>query len=280
MRENYCTAVRGSSVALVPYRRRFVPRYHAWMKDPWIREMTASEPLSLEEEYAMQRSWRDDSKKLTFIVMDAAHPGALKGEIDAMAGDVNLFFNDRDDPKVAEVEVMIAEEGCRRRGMATAAVGLLLWYSATHHSIRRFYCKIGEANAASLALFEKLGFTRCGYSEAFAEVELEWRPPQREDGSSAMDPPAEFQEILPYAEEEEEGGGEENKSAGDAGVQEPPETADATKTPAATSSGAAASPTVSTVRPKVGIRQFSGVVGDGVIEVGYMPPEGSCRRAL
>ena len=27
------------------------------MKNPKIRELTASEPLSLEEEYAMQRTW-------------------------------------------------------------------------------------------------------------------------------------------------------------------------------------------------------------------------------
>ena len=44
-----------------PYRRRHVARYHAWMQDPWLREMTASEPLSLDEEYAMQASWRDDA---------------------------------------------------------------------------------------------------------------------------------------------------------------------------------------------------------------------------
>lgn len=27
----------GESVVLVPYRRKFVARYHEWMLDPWIR---------------------------------------------------------------------------------------------------------------------------------------------------------------------------------------------------------------------------------------------------
>lgn len=42
-------------------RKEHVPTYHEWMKDPIIQEQTASEPLSLEEEYEMQRSWAEDT---------------------------------------------------------------------------------------------------------------------------------------------------------------------------------------------------------------------------
>jgi len=48
-------------VVLLPYHRRHVPRYHAWMTSEALREQTASEPLSLEDEYAMQASWHVDS---------------------------------------------------------------------------------------------------------------------------------------------------------------------------------------------------------------------------
>lgn len=32
------------------------------MKNPYILEMTASEPLSIEEEYEMQATWKEDQK--------------------------------------------------------------------------------------------------------------------------------------------------------------------------------------------------------------------------
>lgn len=56
-------------LVLVPYRRKYVHRYHEWMKDPFLQEATASEPLTLEEEYAMQASWRDDEKSESLLNM-------------------------------------------------------------------------------------------------------------------------------------------------------------------------------------------------------------------
>lgn len=35
-------------------------RYHGWMKSPELQQLTASEPLTLEQEYLMQKSWRQD----------------------------------------------------------------------------------------------------------------------------------------------------------------------------------------------------------------------------
>ncbi|PKY02108.1 hypothetical protein P168DRAFT_283861 [Aspergillus campestris IBT 28561] len=65
---NAQTAISTSAVLLVPYYSWHVPRYHEWMQDEEIQEATASEPLTLEGEYAMQRSWRNDADKLTLIV--------------------------------------------------------------------------------------------------------------------------------------------------------------------------------------------------------------------
>ncbi len=42
-------------------------RYHEWMKSEELQQLTASEPLTLAEEYQMQQTWlEDDNSKLTY----------------------------------------------------------------------------------------------------------------------------------------------------------------------------------------------------------------------
>jgi len=113
MRQNQFIVVVGTNVILVPYEEYHVPKYHSWMNDPGLREQTASERLSLQEEYDMQRSWREDADKCTFIVLDrkvfedwsassetsieTSDNSTHEREVKAMIGDVNLFFIEDDD---------------------------------------------------------------------------------------------------------------------------------------------------------------------------------------
>ena len=175
MRCNCDLVLEAGAVTLVPYRPEHVPTYHGWMGDPWLQEMTASEPLSLEEEYAMCTSWQEDEDKLTFIVLDSTAGAGT----DAMVGDVNLFFHswlreeDDADYAVAEVEVMIGESAARRKGLATEAVRVMLDYAATELATRKFVAKIKMANEPSLAMFSsKLGFVEVDRDEGFQEIEL------------------------------------------------------------------------------------------------------------
>ena len=130
------------------------------MKDPYLLESTASEPLSAEEEFEMQESWHNDPKKVTFIILSKElllpHiEGASSRETDSMIGDVNLFLNDYDDPCNAEIEIMIAEASFRRKGCAREALKLMIHYGVTQLNLKRFFAKIGEANSGSIELFKR-----------------------------------------------------------------------------------------------------------------------------
>ncbi|PRW57327.1 N-acetyltransferase 9 [Chlorella sorokiniana] len=175
MRANANLVIRGQRVLLVPYRREHVELYHSWMQDPVLQELTASEPLSLEEEYEMQRSWAEDDQKCTFILLDLDLPdtpgtGAHGG---AMAGDVNIFLNDHDEPHTAEIEIMVAEPRSRRKGIAEEALTLFMAYCSSHLGVTKFRAKIGESNAPSIQLMNKLGFEEVSRSSIFKEATLE-----------------------------------------------------------------------------------------------------------
>ncbi|KAH6788612.1 Acyl-CoA N-acyltransferases superfamily protein [Perilla frutescens var. frutescens] len=170
-------SVVGEKVILVPYMKEHVPRYHVWMQDPAILQATASEPLTLDQEYEMQLSWVQDPLKQTFIVLDKelVVGDFIHGEPhnEAMVGDVNIFMNDLDDPQVAEVEIMIAEPKSRGKGLAKESILLMMAFAVKNFGIHNFCAKIGESNEASLNLFKKLGFMETSCSEIFKEVTLE-----------------------------------------------------------------------------------------------------------
>ncbi|XP_002885775.2 N-acetyltransferase 9-like protein [Arabidopsis lyrata subsp. lyrata] len=170
--------LEGKRVVLVPYMAEHVPKYHQWMQDSALLEATGSEPLSLEQEFEMQLSWTQDPNKRTFIVLDKDF---IKGElihgephVEAMTGDVNIYMNDVDDPKVAEVEIMIAEPRSRGKGLGKESVLMMMAYGVKNLEIHKFTAKIGESNTASLSLFRKLGFEDSSYSGIFKEVTLEY----------------------------------------------------------------------------------------------------------
>ena len=79
MRQNADTVLVGRRCVLVPYEAKYVARYHAWMQNEELLRLTASERLTLDEEKSNQQSWRHDEKKLTFIILDAAHPRYVVG---------------------------------------------------------------------------------------------------------------------------------------------------------------------------------------------------------
>jgi hypothetical protein len=198
-----------------------------------IREATASDRLTLDEEYENQVSWRTSPDKLTFIVcrpLSAAtaapsSPAVAKeepvvaGDADRdenMVGDINLFLTPWEDdeeeggapapgpagtPKnnycVGEVDIMIADQANRGRGMGRAAVSAFLWFIRKNASgilveygssiadgegeqgkegdplkFKELLVRIKASNEGSIALFKGLDFEQRGSVNYFGEIEM------------------------------------------------------------------------------------------------------------
>lgn len=157
MRLNENTCIVGKAVVLVPYKEYHVTKYHDWMKSEELQHLTASEPLSLEEEYEMQKSWHTDDNKCTFIVLDKAKFDDSGDEINAMIGDTNLFISDESHHN-AEAEIMIAERNARGKKHGWEAMLLMLRYGVEELNIKVYEAKIKFDNTASIKMFSKIGF--------------------------------------------------------------------------------------------------------------------------
>lgn len=193
-------AVISGEILLVPYSAHHVPQYHRWMSSSQLRMLTASEELTLEEELDNQKSWREDSDKLTFISVDASswnqrnrQLGAAREEqnckqdviatIDdedaTMRGDVNMFFQEDEANAshiLGEVNIMVANPSARGKGFGKRVLLIFLWYvlsqrslltaeycaagKSTEHTLVAFVAKIDQENRVSISMFEAVGFQR------------------------------------------------------------------------------------------------------------------------
>ncbi|KAE8284013.1 N-acetyltransferase 9 [Larimichthys crocea] len=175
MKINENTLLEGHRVLLVPYNADHVPRYHEWMKSPELQQLTASEPLTLEQEYDMQRSWREDNDKCTFIILDKQRwmDTSVEEEELCMVGDVNIFLTDPTDTTLAELEIMIAESSYRGKGIGKEVTRMMMCYGVTKLGVKKFQVKIGLDNEVSIAMFKKLNFQEVSVCKVFKEVTLE-----------------------------------------------------------------------------------------------------------
>lgn len=175
MRINEHTKIIGKRVILVPYEAKHVPKYHTWMQSKELQELTASEPLSLEEEYAMQKSWREDEDKCTFLILCRNTYDQTRDEIVSLVGDTNLFLSQDPDTneRVAEAEIMIAESAARGKGYGWEAMLSMMKYATETLSIDKFEAKIGMDNEKSVQMFKKMQFREVKRVEVFREITFE-----------------------------------------------------------------------------------------------------------
>ncbi|CAH1104351.1 unnamed protein product [Psylliodes chrysocephalus] len=169
---NKDTTITGQRVILIPYKKDHVLKYHEWMKSESLQQLTASEPLTLEQEYEMQKSWLMDENKLTFIILDKEKFAETNNEIESMIGDTNLFFGNADDRLCAEAEIMIAEEWARRRKCGWEAMLLMMLYGIDNLGVKQYIVKISYLNPISMKMFENMGFVEVSRCDIFQEITL------------------------------------------------------------------------------------------------------------
>ncbi|XP_018009998.1 N-acetyltransferase 9-like protein [Hyalella azteca] len=173
MKINASSVIVGEKVIFVPYLRHHVEKYHFWMTSIELQELTASQPLSLDEEYSMQESWQNDDDKCTFIVLDRIKYEESGDEVASMIGDTNAYITDPETPNIAEIEVMLADKNARGCGRGRETTVMMLRYCAQNLNIEKFVAKIGYQNAPSINLFTSLGFKEITRSEVFQEITME-----------------------------------------------------------------------------------------------------------
>ncbi|KAM9971664.1 hypothetical protein ACTFIW_011647 [Dictyostelium discoideum] len=185
MKINSNTIIIGKKVILVPYKKKHVEKYWKWMQSEEIREQTASEELTIEEEFENQESWFKDDHKITFIILDKdllledekeENGYSNENDIKSMIGDVNIFFNQYEDEGTAELEVMIAESTSRRKGLAREAISIIMGYGIEYLSTitNKYIVKIGESNQPSIQMFKSMNFKQIGSVNVFKEILLEF----------------------------------------------------------------------------------------------------------
>ena len=161
----------------------------------------------------MQRSWRQDADKLTFIacttppvLYESEHKISQEYDSpDRMLGDVNLFLCDDDEEEedstrdrrsggiIGEVEIMIARRDLQGNGYGKSVLLAFLWYiissldgivaeyCSNHRGMSRqgylkfLRVKIDGENSRSIRLFESVGFQKVSEKvNYFGELELRW----------------------------------------------------------------------------------------------------------
>ncbi|MCX6286818.1 MAG: GNAT family N-acetyltransferase [Bacteroidetes bacterium] len=144
---------------------------YQWENDPSIwrvsNTLTPYSRFQIEEYVMNVQNDIYSTKQLRLMIV--GYSGKIK---DKALGAIDLFDFDPFHLR-AGIGILVREE-FRRNGYASEALELLIQYAFDILNIRQLYSNITPENTASISIFEKYGFERCGIKKDWVKVGNGW----------------------------------------------------------------------------------------------------------
>jgi diamine N-acetyltransferase len=163
-------SLAGEKVRLRALEPADIDLLYCWENDPHLWEVSETiAPYSREtlrqfienQQYDIYRT-----RQQRFVICGLAS--------DTPIGMIDLFDFDPRNLR-AGVGIVICEEGVRRAGYASEALGLLCDYAREILYLRQLYSTVAVDNTASVQLFRSCGFTEVGTLRDWSRTENGWR---------------------------------------------------------------------------------------------------------
>jgi diamine N-acetyltransferase len=152
-----------------------------------VRSLHTSDAMEIMEWENNESLWRYSDRNTAFTLMEIeAHIRAMKevGKTKQLRlmivtpdqekiGLVDIFDMDFEHQRGA-LGILIANKEHRRQGYASEALRLMMKFAHLNYGITNFYCTIQSDNIHSIALFEKLQFTRTGERKEWYKIDGKW----------------------------------------------------------------------------------------------------------
>jgi diamine N-acetyltransferase len=147
--------ITGDQVALGPFERWHLPRYHAWRNDLETRRTMGSVPRP--ETLEQQIAWFEDAQKsddgALFIIYDRASLTPIGA---CSLAPINMRH------RTAQFDIMIGEPDYRGRGCGTETTRLVLRYAFTTLGVQNVMLMVVAVNEAGIRAYRRAGFRELG----------------------------------------------------------------------------------------------------------------------
>lgn len=145
--------LEGKLVKMGRFTPDYVPIYHEWLQNPYIRKMTETPKYSLEKVAKIRDEIEEADDMAHFLIFDKK-TGKPIGDTDLR--DIKLGKR----VKKAESAIMIGEPEYREKGYSTEALTLMLDYGFKNFGLNKVTAPVLYFNKPSIGLYKKLGFSK------------------------------------------------------------------------------------------------------------------------